>query len=283
MQSPDTVKRDSLDTFKFTVELIPGKPPAVRIEFEPGSIAEGLFILTESESRLAEMYATACRLAGGVSHDALNAAQGTAATAESGAAPATTTRGPGRPKGSTKKQPDPSTAQAPAPIDPPAAAAPPAPPALPPAAAAIPQPPAPPPLPAAPPVQPATADGVATVTGNLTASHTNALGVKPGDDPLAIPPGLQRTVEAPAAAAPPPPPPPPPAPPAATNRLAELVIADLKRRAAGTADNGQQLADWLASYQLVGKGANLDQAITVIQFFDDAKMQPVAKALELVQ
>jgi hypothetical protein len=99
-----------------------------------------------------------------------------------------------------------------------------------------------------------------------------------GTDGLEIPPFLKRD-----AAAPPPPPPAPaaPVPPPAAARLADKVIANLKKRAAGAADGGQQLADWLAQYNIVVKGATFDEALAVIQFFDDNKIADVAKALEV--
>jgi hypothetical protein len=77
------------------------------------------------------------------------------------------------------------------------------------------------------------------------------------------------------------PPPAPTAPPApvATARLAERVVVELKRRKDGSADNGAALAAWLSQSGVVVPNATFDEAVTVLNFFDDAKVKPIADAL----
>lgn len=98
----------------------------------------------------------------------------------------------------------------------------------------------------------------------------------PGPDPLAIPENLRRT-----AAVAPPVPPAPPAPPAAppTGILAGKIIAELDKRATGSADGGQALADWLATSAITIKGATYAEAVTVLRLQADEKLGPIAQAL----
>lgn len=88
--------------------------------------------------------------------------------------------------------------------------------------------------------------------------------------------------------APPPVPPavaPPIVPPAAPapGVLAQKVAADLKRRAAGSADGGKALVAWLASPQiaLVVSSASFDEAIAVITMTTDEKLATVAGLLQI--
>lgn len=128
---------------------------------------------------------------------------------------------------------------------------------------------APAPLPVAPPASPASG-GAAS-------------------DGLTIPPFLQRapapTMPAPAVAvaAPPPLPAAPPlAPaPAPVERLCDKVIANLKKRKETSPDNGAGLVTWLAGAGVVVPGASFDEAMAVLQFLDDAKLAPVAAALQV--
>jgi hypothetical protein len=59
------------------------------------------------------------------------------------------------------------------------------------------------------------------------------------------------------------------------------VIADLDKRAAGAADGGHALADWLASNGIVVKGATFAEAKAVLQFTGDDKLAGIAQALGL--
>jgi hypothetical protein len=101
-----------------------------------------------------------------------------------------------------------------------------------------------------------------------------------------IPPFLQRTADAPAPVAPPPPAP-PPAPPAPVAvmppalSLAPKVIAELKRRATGSADQGAGLLAWLYTTGLVVKGATWDESMAVLQFTDDGRIKATADALSV--
>jgi hypothetical protein len=109
-----------------------------------------------------------------------------------------------------------------------------------------------------------------------------------GQDGLAIPAFLDRTggapaapaPAAPAASAPPPPAPAPAAPPPATERLADKVVAAIKAKV-GTGD-GSAWAKWLADAGLVTAGSSYDEAITVVQFESDAKLEGIAKQLGIV-
>lgn len=106
--------------------------------------------------------------------------------------------------------------------------------------------------------------------------------------PLAIPSAPAPAAPAPtgevATIAPPPPPVPAPAAPAPAapppvGVLAGKVVAELKRRGEGAADNGKALVDWLASAGLVVPGATFQEAIDCVSFLDDAKLGPVATGL----
>lgn len=101
-----------------------------------------------------------------------------------------------------------------------------------------------------------------------------------------IPAFLDRTQQAPAApvaVAPPPPPAPAPAAPVAppVGTLAPKVVAELKRRAEGSADGGQGLADWLAGAGVIVKGATFQEAVDCVAFLDDAKLGPITTALQI--
>jgi hypothetical protein len=64
--------------------------------------------------------------------------------------------------------------------------------------------------------------------------------------------------------------------------LAGKVVEELKKRAAESPDGGKYLADWIAdTFKLIGKGASFDEAVAVVQFVDDAKIAPVAAALQI--
>lgn len=110
----------------------------------------------------------------------------------------------------------------------------------------------------------------------------------PTDD--GIPESLRRAPPAPAApeaAAPPPPPLLPAAPPVApaapaappVGVLAQKVIADLDTRAKNSPDGGAALADWLAQYSIVVKGATYDEAISTVRLTPDEKLTAIAGAL----
>jgi hypothetical protein len=88
---------------------------------------------------------------------------------------------------------------------------------------------------------------------------------------------------APAAVTLAPPPPPAPAAPVAppVGTLAPKVVAELKRRAEGSADGGQGLADWLAGAGVIVKGATFQEAVDCVAFLDDAKLGPIAGALQI--
>jgi hypothetical protein len=132
------------------------------------------------------------------------------------------------------------------------------------AAAAAAQAPDPLPVPAAPPAAPVPAAPALAVAGT-----------EPG-----IPAFLQRPL--PPLAGPAPslaPPPPPPATATLGNRLSDKVIAELKKKREGYSDNGQSLADWVASTGLMAKGATFDEVEAVLQFQDDDKLKPLAAAL----
>jgi hypothetical protein len=224
-------------SFRFTVKQNP-----LEIEFEAGSIKEGLAILSTEETELGRFFQTAASLAAiAAANGGGNAAvtETTSAGAEGNAPPAGGRR-PGRP---------PKNANAPAPT---------------PTPGAPPAPPAPPPLNAAPPAAPAAPVGA----------------VNPQGEPI---PGFLQRTDAPAPPAPPAPPPPaPPAPPAAPANdltLAPKVVENLKARAAGTADKGAALADWLAKSGVIAAGATFDEALAVVQFTRDAQLAPIATAL----
>lgn len=91
-------------------------------------------------------------------------------------------------------------------------------------------------------------------------------------EPIAIP-----GVEAPPIAPPPAPPAPPAAPP--TGVLAGKISAELEKRATGSADGGQALADWLATSGITVKGATFAEAVTVLRLQADEKLGPIAAAL----
>jgi hypothetical protein len=102
--------------------------------------------------------------------------------------------------------------------------------------------------------------------------------VPPAADPNQ-PPDMPAFLNRTAAPTPPTPPAPAPAPAPATVRLADKVIEELKRRRAASADDGKALADWVASAGIVAKGSTFEETIAVLQFFDDAKVAGIAKAL----
>jgi hypothetical protein len=156
---------------------------------------------------------------------------------------ATTTAGAEPPKKRGRKpknQPDPATASAPPPM-------PVAPPVAPvPAPAPVAAVPAPtPPAPPAPPMPPAAAPAPLTI---------------PTDG--SIPAFLQR-----------------PAPVPAKGRLGPLVKAECEKRATGSPDNGQALADWLAGAGVVVPGAKFPDAMAVIELASDEQLSQVAAAL----
>lgn len=141
--------------------------------------------------------------------------------------------------------------------------------------------PAPAPTPDAPPAPPPLAGPAPSVAPPAS--------VAPAAPPVSsvpvnvdIPPFLDRTVAPPAPPTPPAPPAPPAAPPGASG-LASKVIAELKKRAAGAADGGQSLSDWLHNpCGIVGiAGAPFDEALAVVQFTPDEKLTPVATALQI--
>lgn len=85
-----------------------------------------------------------------------------------------------------------------------------------------------------------------------------------------------------ASIAPPPPvpaPAPAPAAPPPVGVLAGKVVAELKRRGEGAADNGAALVAWLASAGLVVPGATFQEALDCVSFLDDVKLGPVAAGL----
>lgn len=99
-----------------------------------------------------------------------------------------------------------------------------------------------------------------------------------------IPAFLDRTGQA--AAAPPPPPLLPAAPPVApappvSGPVGQKIIAELEKRASGSADNGKSLADWLAlpTVGLTVPGATFVEAIDCLRMIGDAKLGGVATAL----
>lgn len=98
-----------------------------------------------------------------------------------------------------------------------------------------------------------------------------------------IPPFLDRTNQAaPVAVAPPPPLAAPPAPAPVSppvGVLAGKVVAELKRRGDGAADQGAGLVTWLAGAGLCVPGASFQEAVDCVLFLDDAKLGPVATAL----
>lgn len=101
-----------------------------------------------------------------------------------------------------------------------------------------------------------------------------------------IPAFLDRNAPpAPAAVAPPPPMAAPPVPAAPvsppTGVLAAKVVAELKRRGEGAADQGAGLVAWLAGAALCVPGASFQEACDCVSFLTDEKLEPVAKALQL--
>lgn len=103
-------------------------------------------------------------------------------------------------------------------------------------------------------------------------------------DPGPIPAFLDRTNAAPVAVAPPPPVPAPVAPPVPAapppvGVLAPKVVAELKRRAVGSADGGAALVAWLAGAGLCVPGATFDEACDCVAFLTDDKLGPVAAGL----
>lgn len=82
-----------------------------------------------------------------------------------------------------------------------------------------------------------------------------------------------------AIAAPPALPAPPAAPP--TGILAGKITGDLERRAAASPDQGQGLADWLATSGIVVKGATFAEALEVLRLQSDEKLKPIADALKI--
>jgi hypothetical protein len=102
-----------------------------------------------------------------------------------------------------------------------------------------------------------------------------------------IPPFLQRdaavTPAPPAATAAPPAPPPlpnaPPIAPAPPNTLATKVVAELERRAKGSADGGKALADWLAAYGVTQPNKSYGEALSAVALATDVQLGPVAAQL----
>jgi hypothetical protein len=109
----------------------------------------------------------------------------------------------------------------------------------------------------------------------------NANGIPAFLDRAAAPSPAPAPAAAAATLAPPPPPAPaaPVTPPVGT--LAPKVVAELKRRAEGSADGGQGLADWLAGAGVIVKGASFQEAVDCVAFLDDAKLGPIAGALQI--
>lgn len=129
--------------------------------------------------------------------------------------------------------------------------------------------PAPIPVPdAAPPAPPVPAPAAAPVAADT-----------------GIPAFLDRTNQAaPVAVAPPPPMVAPPAAPVApvsppVGVLGAKVVAELKRRGDGAADQGAGLVAWLAGAGLCVPGCSFVEACDCVAFLDDAKVKPVADAL----
>lgn len=87
---------------------------------------------------------------------------------------------------------------------------------------------------------------------------------------------------APTAPAAPPPPTPVATAPSDIGRGAPEIIAELKRRAETAADKGQALADWLADWGLLSKGATFGEALAVLPFSKNAKLAGVAGQLQIV-
>lgn len=236
-------------TFKFTVKQNP-----LEIEFEAGSIGEGLAILSSSTTELGQFFATAAALQQSGAESAPGAEITTVVTngaTDGGKAPRK--RRSNAEIAADNARIAAANAPPPAPVP---GAAPPAPPT-----GAAPSPPAP------PPPAPAPVDHAGGENGG-------------------VPAFLNRTAPAAATAAAPPPPPPaaPPTPPAAAApaiTLAPKVIAECKRRATGSVDGGKALAEWLAKSGVVVQGASFDEALAVLQFHDDAKMAPIAAALSI--
>lgn len=232
-------------TFKFHVNQNP-----LSIEFETGSIEEGLAILSEKQATLAQFFATAAALANAQPLNPTTVEVGP----ESADAPTTGSakRSPGRPR----KDAAPPSAPPPAPI-PGAQSAPVAPPAAPSA-------PLPPPMSVAPPTAP---------NGNYP--------TPPAGDSHAIPDFLKATPPAPPAApAAPPPPPTPPTPPTQQgSALGLATVAELKKRADTSADKGAALLGWLQQCKIVIPGATFPEALAIVEWADAGQLKPVADAL----
>jgi hypothetical protein len=229
-------------TFRFTVKQNP-----LELEFETGSIAEGLAILSEGSTELGQFFETAKALAGtDGTTSTVHLAVDNTRTGET-AAPTRKRRTKAEMAADAARI---AAATAPAPMPVPAAPAPPT-----------------PPLVTAPaPVAPASLGAEDPVSG--------------------IPEGLKRTdgIVAPAFVAPPPPPlavapPVAPASPPGAGRLAPLVLAEVNKRVAGSADGGKAMADWLADMGIVTKGATYAEAAAVLQFSTDAQLGAAAGLL----
>lgn len=229
-------------TIKFRINQNP-----LSMEFDAGSIKEGLSILQAEESTLAEFFTMAARLANEQPATIEEVVSSVGAIEE---LPKSTTgkRGPGRPAKNTTPPAAPPPMQVPG--------APPAPPpAAPPPAMTV-APPVAPPAPSAP----------------LPA---------PSGDGLGIPVFLQR------APAPPPMPPAPPQAAqfaAAANAPSPLAIAvktELQNRANAAADKGAAFATWLVQCGIVPAGATFPEALAVVEWTEADKLAPIAKALQL--
>lgn len=216
--------------------------PPLKVTFEAPSIDEAATVLTDNGDRLAEMFGIpALSHVAGLSDNDDAPEEAEQQTTDAAPATAPAAKRRGRPAKNAEAAP---------------------------AAPVVAAPTTPPPVPPA------------TVVANAPAP----VPVPPDTTPNAggIPAFLDRNANA----APPVPPavaPPvvPPAAPVPGGVLAQKIVADLKRRAAGSPDQGKGLVDWLAGpgIGLVVAGASFDEACAVINMTTDDKLQSVAGLL----
>lgn len=238
----------------FKIEL--SRPP-LKVTFEAPSIDEAATVLTDNGDRLAEMFGIpALSHVAGLSDndDAPEEAEQQTTDAAPATAPAAAKRR-GRPAKNAE-----AASAAPAAAPPVPSTAPTTPPA--PVVANAPAPiPVPPVATAAPAATPPDTTPNANGIPNFLDRTGNAA-------PPPVPPAVAPPVV-------------PPAAPVPGGVLAQKIVADLKRRAAGSPDQGKGLVDWLAGpgIGLVVAGASFDEACAVINMTTDDKLQSVAGLL----
>jgi hypothetical protein len=241
-----TVNTEDYMTFRIEIKL-----KSLTVQFEAGSIPEGVAILQEQATAIQAMATQAGQLCSGNTETEAGNTVTVDAESSTGKGKRGAARGPNK-----KNQPDPATASAPPPA----------------------------PLPGATPgIQTpgfVTEPGPNGIPAFLDRTKTKDAAPPAPATPPAPPAPPAPPVPAATVVAAPPAPPPPPAPPAASEfTLAPRVIDNLKARAAQASDSGASLVTWLSQTGLIVPGVNFDEALTVLQFVKDPQIKPVADAL----